>query len=245
MAMKDSRQIQLVVCDMAGTTVKDEHEVESCFTKAAMQTDLKMTDEEILAVQGWAKRHVFEVFWERQVGNKNGEWQRKVDNSYAVFRKILEDHYTKNPIYPTEGCIELLAFLKEKKIPVALTTGFYRKVTNIILGKLGWLQALNKEYVGNMSTTIQASIASDEVANGRPQPDMIFRAMQLLHIKDAKQVVNIGDTPSDIESGKKAGCLHSFCVTNGTHTAEQLLPLQPDKTFSSMVEFRLWLSENT
>jgi phosphonatase-like hydrolase len=242
--MKEGRNIQLVVCDMAGTTVRDEHEVESCFTKAAMQTDLKMTDEEILAVQGWAKRHVFEVFWERQVGNRNEEWLNKVDNSYNIFRKILEDHYRKNPIYPTEGCIELLSFLKEKKIPIALTTGFYRKVTNIILEKLGWLQALNKEYVGNATTTIQASIASDEVTNGRPQPDMIFRAMQLLHIKDVKQVINIGDTPSDIQSGKNAGCRYSCCVTNGTHNSEQLLPLQPDMAFGSMLEFKHWLEDN-
>ena len=241
--MKEEKHIHLVVCDMAGTTVRDEHEVESCFTKAAMQTNLKMTDEEILAVQGWSKRYVFEVFWERQVGNKKQEWLKKVDNSYAVFRKILEEHYRKNPIYPTEGCIELFSFLKEKKIPIALTTGFYRKVTNIILEKLGWLQALNKEYVGNATTTIQASIASDEVAQGRPKPDMIFKAMQLLHIKDPNQVINIGDTPSDIQSGKNAGCRYSCCITNGTHTKEQLSPQLPDKEFPSFYTFKEWLKE--
>ncbi len=241
--MKPAHQIQLVVCDMAGTTVRDEHEVESCFTKAAMETQLQMTDEEILAVQGWAKRHVFEVFWERQVGNKDGEWEKKVENSYGIFRKILEDHYRNSPIYPTTGCIELFALLKEKNIPIALTTGFYRKVTNIILDKLGWLHALNKQYIGNSTTTLQASIASDEVEHGRPHPDMIFKAMRLLGIKDAKNVINIGDTPSDIQSGKNAGCLYSFCVTNGTHTADQLLPHQPDKEFNSMSEFKKWLEK--
>ena len=43
--------IQLVVCDMAGTTIRDEHEVEACFVKAALATHLHMTEEEILAVQ--------------------------------------------------------------------------------------------------------------------------------------------------------------------------------------------------
>jgi phosphonatase-like hydrolase len=243
--MKAAAGIQLVVCDMAGTTVRDEHEVESCFTKAAMETHLEMTPEEILAVQGWAKRNVFEVFWERQVGNRNDEWLGKVENSYTIFREILEDHYIKNPIYTTVGCIELFAFLKERKIPVALTTGFYRKVTNIILDKLGWLQSLNKQYTGNATTTIQASLASDEVEHGRPHPDMIFKAMQVLGIKDAKNVINIGDTPSDIQSGKNAGCRYSFCVGNGTHTAKQLQPHQPDKIFSSMLEFKKWLEENS
>jgi len=30
--------IQFVVCDMAGTTIRDEHEVEACFVKAALAT---------------------------------------------------------------------------------------------------------------------------------------------------------------------------------------------------------------
>ena len=136
--MKSANGVQLIVCDMAGTTVRDEHEVESCFTKAAMETNLQMTDEEILAVQGWAKRYVFEVFWERQVGNKGEEWLKKVETSYSIFRDILEDHYRNSPVLPTVGCLELFSYLKEKNIPVALTTGFYRKVTNIIAGKLGW-----------------------------------------------------------------------------------------------------------
>ncbi len=242
--MNAASGIQLIVFDMAGTTVRDEHEVESCFTKAAMQTGLQMTSEEILAVQGWAKRHVFEVFWERQVGKKDDEWHNHVDTSYNLFRQILEDHYRQSPIAPTDGCLELFAFLKERNIPVALTTGFYRTVTNIILEKLGWLEGLNEQYTGNEQSTIAASIASDEVNKGRPAPDMIFRAMQLLKVQEATNVINIGDTPSDIQSGKNAGCRFSFCVTNGTHSTEQLSPNLPDKAFGSMKTFKEWLEQN-
>lgn len=243
--MKAAKNIQLVVCDMAGTTIKDEHEVENCFAQAAQKTGLKMTDTEILSVQGWAKRKVFEVYWQRQLGGKNDEWFDKVENSYTVFAQILENYYKKNPIYPTEGALELFAWLKEQHIPIALTTGFYRKVTNIILNKLGWLEGLNSYYYGNGSSIIQASIVSDEVDQGRPQPDMIFKAMHLLGIEQAANVINIGDTPSDIESGKKAGCRFSFCVTNGTHSAEQLLFYDPDKSFGSLQEFKTWMSENS
>ena len=114
---------------------------------------------------------------------------------------------------------------------------------NRILEKLGWLQSLNKQYLGHDGTTIQASIASDEVEHGRPEPDMILRAMQLLGVKEPANVINIGDTPSDILSGKKAGCRYSCCVTNGTHTAAQLEPLQPDKAFASLKAFTAWLKE--
>ncbi len=242
--MKAAANIQLVVCDMAGTTIRDEHEVEQCFSIAANKTGLKMTDEEILAVQGWGKRHVFEVFWERQIGKENDSFMEKVENSYSVFARILEDYYTHHTVYPSEGAVELFAWLKAHQIPVALTTGFYRKVTNIILAKLDWLKGLNSQYIGNGSSIIQASLASDEVDRGRPHPDMILKAMRLLSITQTSDVINIGDTPSDIESGKKAGCRFSFCVTNGTHSATQLLSSRPDKSFSSISEFNGWLHEN-
>ncbi|ULQ57014.1 HAD hydrolase-like protein [Flavihumibacter rivuli] len=226
--------IQLVVFDMAGTTVTDKHEVEYCFALAARETGLEMTDEEILAVQGWGKRHVFETFWERQLGQRNEEWVLRVAQSYQRFTEVLEAHYHQNQVLPTEGCTELFTWLKDQGIAIALTTGFYRKVTNIILGKLGWLEGLDSQHLGNANTIIQASIASDEVAKGRPAPDMILKAMNTLGINDPKTVINIGDTPSDIESGKRANCLYSCCVSNGTHTAQQLLPHNPDQAFDSL-----------
>jgi phosphoglycolate phosphatase-like HAD superfamily hydrolase len=187
---------------MAGTTVQDKYEVELCFTKAARETNLNITEEEILAVQGWGKRHVFEVFWERQTGGRNALWQQKVEDAYTLFRNIPEDHYISAPVHPTEGGLELFAFLKEHYIPVALTTGFYRKVTNIILGKPGWLQGLDNQYTGNENMIIQASVTSDEVEHGRPEPDMIFKSMQLPGVRDTVSVINIGDTPSDIHPVK-------------------------------------------
>ena len=229
--MKIIQDCRLVICDMAGTTVTDNHEVELCFSKAARQTGLEITDAEILAVQGWGKRHVFEVFWEKMIGARNEIWLRKVDRSFEVFRKILEEHYMSHRVTPTIGCMELFEFLKSNKVHIALTTGFYRKVADIILNQLGWME----------NGIVDFSVASDEVANGRPHADMIRKAMQTLSISDRKTVINIGDTPSDIQSGKNAGCLLSCCVTNGTHTSEQLAPFEADRSFGSMLDFRNWL----
>ena len=65
-------------------------------------------------------------------------------------------------------------------------------------------------------------MASDEVLKGRPEPLMIQKAMQTLRVTDAQRVINIGDTPSDLKSGVRAGCRMSLGVTNGTHTRQQL-----------------------
>ncbi|GAB3251199.1 phosphonatase-like hydrolase [Larkinella harenae] len=219
------KSFQLVVFDMAGTTVRDQHEVERCFAQAASQTDLTVSDERILAMQGLSKRFVFETLWREQVdGATPNELKEKVDQSYQLFTEILENHYRTQPVYPTEGCLEAFAFLRENHIKIALTTGFYRKVTNIILEKLGWLDGLNEHYVGTDQTVIQASIASDEVDQGRPQPFMIQKAMRLLGVTDPKRVVNLGDTPSDLLSGQAAGVGLNLGVVNGTHSHSQLEP---------------------
>ena len=229
--------IQLVTLDMAGTTVTDHHEVEACFAEAARQTGLTVSNERILAMQGLHKYFVFQTLWEEILGTRtHPEWQTRVDKSYNAFTDVLENHYLTHDLTPTEGCLELFDFLHKKNIQIALTTGFYRKVCDIILKKLGWLEGLNEQRVGNASTLIQASITSDEVEKGRPAPFMIQKAMRLLGVHNPKAVINVGDTPSDIQSGFAAGCQMSLAVTNGTHSAEQLAPHQPTQLIGSLQE---------
>ena len=229
--------IELVVFDMAGTTVTDQHEVERCFAEAAAQTGLSVTAERILDVQGLAKRYVFETLWKEQLGNPAPDEIRiVVDKSYDAFRQILEQHYKTQGATPTEGCLNTFAWLHEQGIAIALTTGFYRVVTDIILEKLNWLTGLDGRRVGTADSLIQVSIASDEVERGRPYPHMIERAMQLTGVSNSKAVVNIGDTPSDLLSGRAAGVALNLGVTNGTHTQDQLEAYPHDKLLGSLAE---------
>ena len=230
--------IDLVVFDMAGTTVRDRHEVEMCFLEAANYTGLSVTPERVLALQGYSKIYVFELLWSEMIGEKHPDLKEYVNISYLKFCEILENHYYRNEILPTEGCLEIFAFLKERNIKIALTTGFYRKVTDIILEKLGWLNGLNNEYVGNKNTLIQASIASDEVPKGRPEPDMIQLAMKKMSVHDSSKVLNIGDTPSDLKSGIRASCRMSLGVTNGTHTHQQLSIHRNDGLLNNIAELK-------
>jgi phosphoglycolate phosphatase-like HAD superfamily hydrolase len=67
---------------------------------------------------------------------------------------------------------------------------------------------------------------------------MIQKAMYKLGVIDSKNVVTIGDTPSDLSSGINANCLYSFAVTNGTHTKEQLEAYPNHGLFHSLREFQ-------
>ena len=229
--------IKLVVLDMAGTTIRDQKEVETCFAKTCKTVGLHVSDERILALQGFSKIEVFQLLWSEVMDKNSAAYEQKVVDSYALFCQILEDHYEHAEVVPTEGCLETLAFLQSKGIAIALNTGFYRKVANIILNKLGWLEGMNGDYY-NPEGLINLSLTPSEVAKGRPAPDMIYKAMEVFNIQDPKQVIKIGDTPVDLEEGYNANCLLSLAVTNGTHSEAQLKGFKNDGLLSSISELK-------
>jgi len=236
------KNLKMVVFDMAGTTVKDENEVESCFVEAAETTGLSYSVEEIVSMMGWSKRLVFETLWRKNLpGDLESTIQQKTDNSYIKFKQVLENHYLTKPVVPTEGTLEVFQECKEKNIKIVLTTGFYRKVTDIILHKLNWDKGLDANYQGNGNSVIDLSLSSDQVRNGRPAPDMILKAMEIFNIDDPKQVIKIGDTPSDLQSGRNANCLYVFGVTNGSHTMDQLKVFDNDGLLANISELKKYL----
>lgn len=231
-------EIKLMVFDMAGTTVNDDNEVATCIYNAAVKSGLEPEQSRIQELQGLPKREVFEILWKEKIGDDHPEYKVAVANTYRLFQAILENHYRLNPVEPAEGAVDIFKWLRAQGIKIALTTGFYRKVANIILGKLGWDEGLDENHVGDELSFIDLSLTPDETGKGRPHPDMIFKAMKILDIKDAKHVVKVGDAPSDLKAGKAAGCLLTLGVTNGSHTREQLMKYDNDGLLENLDELR-------
>ncbi len=219
--------VALVCFDMAGTTVRDVGEVRQCFAAASRETGLKVDPERLLGLMGRSKRQVFEILWGEELGQDHTQLRERVDTSYAAFRRILENHYETKPVEPSEGCLACFDWLRSASIPFCLTTGFYRRVTDIILRRLGW---------------DVLSIASDEVPKGRPAPYLIHRGMALAGAEDVRKVVTIGDTPSDLLSGRNAGCGWTLGITSGTHAREQLAAIPNDGLIHTLAELKDFLA---
>lgn len=228
--------IKLVVFDMAGTTVRDAREVESCFSKSLEKAGLQIPEERILAVQGWSKYFVFETLWDEKIGRDHSEYRERVNANYALFKEILEQHYLSNPAEPQPYTQEVFEWLKSRGVKIALTTGFYRKVTNIIIEQLGWASNLEDKVTYDDGSIIDLSLCSDDVKMGRPAPDMIFLAMKRLSVQDSFEVMKVGDTPSDLKAGRKARVALNIGVLNGTHSEEQLKGLEHDYLIDDLRE---------
>jgi len=239
--------IRLIMFDMAGTTVRDNNEVLKCFAETCALEGIEASTDRLNALMGVSKLEVFQLLWREQLGAETPVEQiaARSSQSFQRLRDILEQYYHQHPVEPTEGALEVFEWLRERDIKIALNTGFYRAVTNIILNKLGWLAGLDEHFVGRgVGSIINCSVASDEVPQGRPAPYMIQRAMHLLGVEYPEQVVKVGDTPVDLAEGRNAGCRASLAVVNGTHSRESLEILDNDGLLGSLRDLPEWLERN-
>lgn len=225
--------LKLVVFDMAGTTVRDNNEVLHCFRDACRQVGLTADDQRLNALMGVSKLEVFHILWNEHFQGNTSEAavHEMAERSFHVFCEILEKHYQTQAVEPVDGVLEVFDWMRRNDLKIALNTGFYRKVTDIILGRLGWAPGGVIDFV----------IASDEVPQGRPAPFMIEKAMAAFGIADARQVVKIGDTPVDLKEGRNAGCRLSLGVVNGSHTREELAEVDHDGLLDSVRDLPAFL----
>jgi len=204
---------ELVVFDIAGTTVFDGDAVGNCLRDAlADVAGVSFSRDEVNAIMGIPKRvAIVQLLQGRGRRPADGD----VDAIYRDFESKMLTHYRTSPeIREVDGAAAVFSELREQGLKVVLDTGFARAVTDAVLERLGW----------DEPGTVDATVTADDVANGRPAPDMIYRAMQLTGVRDASRVVKVGDTPSDLHEGTNAGCGLVVGVTSGSHTAGELLP---------------------
>ena len=219
--------VALVVFDMAGTTVYDGDAVHRCLARALETADVRAGRDEINAVMGIAKPLAIRAVLERHAAPGQSVTSMQVAAAHHAFLSFMNAHYESSPdVREIEGASDLFRQLRSAGIKVALDTGFSRDIVDVILRRLRW----------QVGESLDATVASDEVEQGRPHADMIFRAMRLTGIEDARRVAKVGDTPSDLQEGAAAGCGWIIGVTNGSHTRPELQPYPYTHLIASLSE---------
>jgi phosphonatase-like hydrolase len=217
--------IQLVVFDIAGTTVSDKGNINEVFRNAFLNAGMPEVDkEDVDEVMGYRKKDAIEIIVEKYKPGfeKNVQF---IDDIHEDFTKQMVQYYeTCDGLTPLPFAEKVFLELQKNKIKVALNTGFTRVITTPIIKRLGW----------DTSTFIDRVICSDEVPKGRPYPYMIEKLMEELGIGYAEDVAKVGDTKVDIEEGLNAGCGLVIGVTTGAYTKEELKKYKPDYIIDSL-----------
>jgi phosphonatase-like hydrolase len=188
--------IDLVVLDIAGTTVQEHGLVYEALREATGVEDVD-------AWMGADKREAI-----RALGASD------VEAVHDEFRRLLSAKYDARPPAPIPGVPELFASLRAEGVKIALTTGFDREITSSVLERVGW-----------DDDVIDAVVCADDVPAGRPAPYMVFRAMELTGVTDVSRVLVGGDTPLDIGAGVNAGAGYVVARSGSARIATRnLLP---------------------
>jgi phosphonatase-like hydrolase len=221
--------IKLVIFDIAGTIIEDHGEVLGAFATVLEKHGIAHSAAELREWKGASKLEVIRHFVRRQPGVAGAE--NAVDAVYADFRSGLERHYRDQGVVPIAGAAATFAWLRERGIKLATTSGFYREVSDLIVESTGWRGMFS------------AIISSSDVSMGRPAPFMIFRAMELAGVTSVREVINVGDTPLDLQSGTNAGVREVVGVLTGLHGRERLQREPHTQLLASLADIPSWIEE--
>jgi phosphonatase-like hydrolase len=205
--------IELVVFDMAGTTVRDGDAVHTCLRAALESSGISVSRDEVNEVMGIPKPVAIRLLLEKYTSELTTVGEAGVMSIHTEFEvRMLEFYSSDTSVREIDGASAVFGALRSAGIKVALDTGFNRPIADAVINRLGW----------ETPALVDAVVTSDDVARGRPHPDMIYRAMELTGVSDAARVVKVGDTPADLQEGTSAGCGWVVGVTQGSHSRGQL-----------------------
>jgi phosphonatase-like hydrolase len=225
--------IELVVFDMAGTTVKDKNFVGVAFQNALKNYGYEIGIEQINPMMGYEKPVAIRMMLEKHEADEKKITDALIASIHTLFvDSMIRFYETSNDIVPLPNVEETFAVLRQRGIKIALDTGFSRNIADVIIGRLGW------------EDKIDLMVASDEVAHGRPYPDMIEKIKGALGISSSDVIAKVGDTEVDINEGINSGCKYIIGVTTGAFTREELLPYKPTHIIDDISEVIAIISDD-
>jgi phosphonatase-like hydrolase len=202
------QDIALVVFDMAGTTIEDAGQVPEAFTAVLRRHGIEITADALRAVRGASKRDAIRHFVSL---HRAADIEATTEKVFNDFRDYLAQLFNAGGVKPVAGAAATFDWLRARGIKIALSTGFDRLTTDLILDAVDWKTGV-----------ADAIVCGDDVALGRPAPYLIFRAMEETRVTRVREVMCVGDTVLDLEAGTNAGARHVVGVLSGAHTRAQL-----------------------
>ncbi|MFB8031124.1 MULTISPECIES: phosphonatase-like hydrolase [unclassified Streptomyces] len=203
-------RLDLVVLDMAGTTVADGGLVEEAFSAAAEHLGVRPGSAEhaaqlayVRATMGESKISVFRHLF----GDE--ENARRANGAFEEAYGALVDG---GRIAALPGAREAVERLTAEGRTVVLTTGFARTTQDAILRALGWQDLVPLTLC-----------PADAGGRGRPYPDMVLAAfLRTGAVDDVRRIAVAGDTSYDMLSGVRSGAGIVAGVLTGAHDKDQL-----------------------
>src|SRR5262249_10651683 len=163
--------IELIIFDMAGTTVSEGGAVYECLRDTLAANGLELAAAAVHEVKGMDKYEALRILIEKS--DMREELMPGLDAIHEDFVERMIEFYRNDPsVGEIPGASDTFRRLRRAGVMVALNTGFSRDIAQTLIDRLGW----------ERDELIDASVTSDEVDRGRPHPDMIRSLMMKLGV---------------------------------------------------------------
>ena len=190
--------IKAVYFDLDGTLIDSVRDIHRCLCKVLSRFDLeKISLDQVRAMIGDGSKRMVELALLR-----DGSVGSRADLEEVYFEFINE--YRKDPvqlttIYP--GVVEVLNYLSEQDMKLAVCTNKPRATTDPVIQKL------------KLKKYFSVICCGDEIPYQKPDGRHIRFILNLMNLT-SDQVVMIGDSKTDVEAAHDAG-VRSITVSYG------------------------------
>lgn len=127
-----------------------------------------------------------------QLYTRGVPWNQALQRVREIRAAADEEVERKRPTMPLPGLLPFLSRCMEAGLPLAVVTA---DQTAEAVKHLQWL---------GVADCFKAVMGRDRVINGKPSPEIVYKACELLGVLPARTVL-IGDTAGDMQTGRLAG----------------------------------------
>lgn len=180
-----------VLFDMDGVVIDSERLFTRFWIESAADLGFPMTREQALQLRSLRREQGIEKM-EAFFGPA-----ANFDEIRAHRIELMEAHIARYGVDEKPGIRELLALLKEKGIPCAITSSSALAVVRERLGRLGILEGFT------------ALCSGKDVPNGKPFPDIYLAGAAAIGVAP-ERCLAIEDSPTGLEAAWRAGCMGVF-----------------------------------
>ena len=210
-------RISCVIFDLDGTLAQTSELIYASFNHVTEKYVNKVfTPEEIISMFGPPE----EVSVERVVGKERmAEAMDDYYDFYSTHHPRMAEAYS--------GIRDLLQYLKDKGIILAVFTGKGKRTTIITLEHLGI-----KKY-------FDLIVTGDDVRNYKPSADGIRKVLNTFKLRPGEALM-VGDSVSDVRAAREAGVAIAAMLWD-SYGKEHVMNMEVDHRFHDVGEFSAWL----
>ncbi|MFZ4619689.1 MAG: HAD family hydrolase [Bacteroidota bacterium] len=213
------KRYDCIIFDMDGTLTQTNQLIYDSFNHVAGKyIDRILTKNEIHALFGPPE----EICVRNMIGNEHAE--KAMVDYYSFYQS---EHKRLAVLYP--GIIQILEFLRSKKLRLALFTGKGRRTTDITLEQFA------------ISSYFDVTVTGDDVEIHKPSGNGIAKILKQFSLAP-KNVLMVGDAVADIQASRETG-VEIASVVWDSYGKDEVMKLTPDHLFDDVHVFFEWLKK--